>query len=202
MFIKYALILILAFAATNYNITKTPLEAAQFNISGYLFGLVYGFFDSIDYYEAWNCSQGIVQFYQNITLMISMVKKNSGGLQGTINFLNIIITILNSTISELMYCGKVVNEMIAVGKTFYYMFVSPHYIEDLGENFIKCSPFFIYYYEQMMRSFTVNSTKSGYFSMLGVFDTFLLTTYARQIGSTADNDCDLEGFKHSIWSPS
>jgi hypothetical protein len=202
MFIKLAFVLVLAMTAqAASNTYEEPLKAASFNITDYIVGVVYGFFDSIDYFEAWNCSQGIVTFYNNVTRAILSVQKNSGGLQGTINFLNVIITILNCTINELTYCGKVIDELMTVGKTFYYMFVSPHYIEDLGENFVKCSPFFLYYYEQMVRQMNTNSTACGYYTMLGIFDTVLLTTYSRQIGSTADNNCDLEGFKHSVWSP-
>ena len=202
MFIKLSLLLVLAAVASANNSTyQLPLKAASFNISDYIVGIVYGFFDSIDYFEAWNCSQGIVTFYNNVTRAILSVQKSSGGLQGTINFLNVIITILNCTINELTYCGKVIDELMMVGRTFYYMFVSPHYIEDLGENMIKCSPFFLYYYEQMVRTMSTNSTACGYFTILGIFDTLLLTTYSRQIGSTADNSCDLEGFKHSVWSP-
>ena len=201
MFIKLALVLLLALATRQTTEKETSLQVANFNITGFLVGLAYGFFDSIDFYEAWNCSQGIISFYNNMTVMVGELGKNSGGLQGTINLLNVIIAILNSTIYELTYCGSVFNEFKAIGLTFYYMFKSPHYIEDLGENLIRCSPFFLYYYEQVMRSAVTNSTNLGYYSVRGVFDTVLLTTYARQIGSTNPDNCDLEGFRHSVWSP-
>lgn len=198
MFIKIALVLLLAIASQQA--PEVP-QAVQFNITGYIVGVVYGFFDSIDFYEAWNCSQGIITFYTNLTMALAKIKGNTGGLQGTINFLNVIITILNCTINELVYCGQVINELQSVAKVFYYMFVSPHYIEDLAENFIRCSPFFLYYYERMIQTMGTNSTASGYYTMLGIFDTVLLTTYARQIGSLSPDNCDLEGFRHSIWSP-
>ena len=102
MFIHLGFILLLAFASQQTPETQT----IQFNITGYIVGIVYGFFDSIDYFEAWNCSQGIITFYTNLTKAIANIKGNTGGLQGTINFLNVIITILNSTINELMYCGS------------------------------------------------------------------------------------------------
>ena len=176
------------------------LNVNKFNITGYLIGIVYGFFDSIDFYQGWNCSNGIIGFYYNITVAIGKVQRSGQGVQMVINILDMVISILNSTIWELQNCGNLVNEFLAIGRTFIYMFSSPHVLEDLGENFIRCSPFFLFYYEQMMKQMFVNSTASGYYTILGFFDTFLLTSYSRQIGATLYDNCDLEGFKHSIWS--
>jgi len=51
----------------------------------------------------------------------------------------------------------------------------------------------------MVNQFFNNSFSSGYYTILGVFDTLVVTTYSNIINFTYHDNCDLEGFRHHIW---